>query len=227
MNAGKKMALVPVEMVENIMWNSALSALQNPNKDQLLKSTESVNKLNDNTDLPENIKVDRQAKNKKDASFMSSKLIPTLTRQDKKIDDDYQKHFENVSRTYQQSTKAILRELKHHSNCLQIDQQTNEVTIDGEKLVKSDLFYLILDVVRPSNALLPLHGECFLKFLADVNLPEQFIWNKYRIKHLRSYKSSGRSARSEEDVSQSDDDNMLEDFQRQWRIQNWNRLMPI
>ena len=165
MNAGKKMALVPVEMVENIMWNSALSALQNPNKDQLLKSTESVNKLNDNTDLPENIKVDRQAKNKKDASFMSSKLIPTLTRQDKKIDDDYQKHFENVSRTYQQSTKAILRELKHHSNCLQIDQQTNEVTIDGEKLVKSDLFYLILDVVRPSNALLPLHGECFLKFL--------------------------------------------------------------
>ena len=56
----EKMALVPVEMLENmIKKNSTLTALQNPNKDQLLKSIESVNNLNENSDLPENIKADR------------------------------------------------------------------------------------------------------------------------------------------------------------------------
>ena len=65
MSAGKKMALVPVEMIENMVKNSTLTALQNPNKDQLLKSIESVNNLNENSDLPENIKADRQARNLK------------------------------------------------------------------------------------------------------------------------------------------------------------------
>ena len=40
MNAGEKMALLPVEMIENIMRNPSLTALQNPNKDQLLESIE-------------------------------------------------------------------------------------------------------------------------------------------------------------------------------------------
>ena len=43
------MALIPVEMVENIMGNSTLTALQNLKKDQLLISIESVNKSNKNT----------------------------------------------------------------------------------------------------------------------------------------------------------------------------------
>ena len=145
---------------------------------------------------------------------MARKLIPTLSRHDNKVEDNYEKRFENVPKTYQQSAKAILRDLKHHPNLLQIDHQTNEVNIDGEKLKQSNLLYLILDIVRPSKtALLPLHAKPSMKFLAEAILPEQFIWHKNHIKHLRSYKSSDRSAQSEEDVSQLDDDNVLEDFQ--------------
>ena len=76
---------------------------------------------------------------------------------------------------------------------------------------------MLFDLVK-QHCFLPLHAKGFMKFLADVNLPEQFIQTKNGIKHLRSYKSSDRSAQREEDVSQLDDDNVLEDFQRQWRI---------
>ena len=60
------MALVPVEMVETMMNNSTLTVLQNPNKDQLLKSIESVNTLNEDNDLSDNVKANRQARNLKE-----------------------------------------------------------------------------------------------------------------------------------------------------------------
>ena len=96
------MALVPVEMLETMMNNSTLTALQNPNKDQLLKSIESVNTLNEDNDLPDNVKANRQARNLKEMSVMASKLIPkpsTLTRDDIKIDtDDYENRLEHVQK---------------------------------------------------------------------------------------------------------------------------------
>ena len=80
------------------MGNSTFTGLQNRNKDHLLKSIESENKSNENTDLPKNIKADRQAKNIEDVTFMASKFIP-IPRQDDKIDDDCKKRFENVPKT--------------------------------------------------------------------------------------------------------------------------------
>ena len=218
----EKMALVPVEMLENmIKKNSTLTALQNPNKDQLLKSIESVNNLNENSDLPENIKADRQARNLKEVSVMARKLIPKsipITREDIKIDnDDYENRLEHVPKTYQRPAKAILRELKHHPNRLQIDKNTSEVTIDGEKLVHSNLIDLISDVVRPrKTAIAPLHASRFLQLLADLNIPEQLIGNKNRIKDLRNYKSRDRSVQDEQKALPQEE-NVLEDFQRQWR----------
>ena len=84
-------------------------------------------------------------------------------------------------------------------------------------------FHLILDILRPSKtAFLPLyllHAKRLMKFLADVDLPEQFIRNKNRIKHQRSYKSCDRSVRNEGDVSSLDNDCVFDnEFQRQWRI---------
>ena len=79
----EKMALLPVEMVETMMNNSTLTALQNPNTDQLLKSIESVHTLNEDNDSLDNIKANRQARNLKEMSVLASKLIPkpsTLTR---------------------------------------------------------------------------------------------------------------------------------------------------
>ena len=223
MSDGKKMALVPVEMLETMMNNSTLTALQNPNKDQLLKPIESVNILNEDNDLPDNVKANRQARNLKEMSVMASKLIPkpsTLTRDDTKIDnDDYETRLEHIPKTYQRPAKAILRELKHHSNRLQIDKKTNEVTIDGEKLAHSNLIDLISDVVRPrKTALPPLHASRFLRLLADINIPEQLIGNKIRIKDMRNYKSKDRSAQDERQALLTPDESELEDFPRQWRV---------
>ena len=223
MSVGKKMALVPVEMVETMMHKSSLTALQNPNKDQLLKSIGTVNTLNENNDLPDNVKANRQARNLKEMSVIASKLLPkpsALTRDDIKIDnDDYENRLEHVPKTYQRAAKAILGELKHHPNRLQIDEKTNEVTIDGERLVHSNLIDLISDVVRPrKTALPPLHASRFLKLLSDINISEQLIGNKTRIKDMRNYKSKDSSTQNERNVLLTTDENELEDFPRQWRV---------
>ena len=55
-------------MMQSMAKNSTLAALQNPNKEQLLKSIESVNDLNSNMDLPDNVKADRIARGIKDTN---------------------------------------------------------------------------------------------------------------------------------------------------------------
>ena len=62
------MTLIPLEMMQSMAKNSTLAALQNPNKEQLLKSIESVNDLNSNMDLPDNVKADRIARGIKDTN---------------------------------------------------------------------------------------------------------------------------------------------------------------
>ena len=57
------MALLPVEMLETMMNNSTLTALQNQNKDQLLKSIEPVNTLNEDNNLSDNVKANGKARN--------------------------------------------------------------------------------------------------------------------------------------------------------------------
>ena len=61
MSYGKKMTLVPIEMLENMTKNSTLAALEQPDKEYLLKKIDSVNNLNTSTDLPENVKANRLA----------------------------------------------------------------------------------------------------------------------------------------------------------------------
>ena len=56
----------------------------------------------------------------------------------------------------------------------------------------------------------------FLQLLVDLNIPEQLIGNKNRIKDLRNYKSRDRSVQDEQKALPQEE-NVLEDFQRQWR----------
>ena len=76
MSYGKKMTLVPLDMMENFVKNSTLAALQQPNKEYLLKKIDLVNDLNENKDLPDNIKANRLAQNIKEVSVMAKKIFP-------------------------------------------------------------------------------------------------------------------------------------------------------
>ena len=139
MSFGKKMTLVPIEMLENLTKNSTLAALEQTNKEYLLKKIETVNNLNENNNLPENIKANRLAQNIKEVSVIANKSLPSETTNPsipQVIDmfESYDKQLENIPKTYQRLTKNLLRELKRHQNRIQIDQNTNEVTIDGKKI---------------------------------------------------------------------------------------------
>ena len=86
-------------------------------------------------------------------------------------------------------------------------------------MAHSNLIDLISDVVRPrKTALPPLHASRFLRLLADIDIPEQLIGNKIRIKDMRNYKSKDRSAQDERQALLTPDESELEDFPRQWRV---------
>ena len=216
MSYGKKMTLVPLDMMENFVKNSTLAALQQPNKEYLLKKIDSVNDLNENKDLPDNIKANRLAQNIKEVSIMANKSFPSditqppISKPDDLL-DNYEKRLENIPKTYQRSAKALLKELKQHQDRFQIDQNTNEITIDGTKLTHSNLIDLISDMSRPrKRAIPPMYTGQFLKLLADLNVPEEMIGNKARVINLRKYKTNKNDNQLEQEqmnVEKNDDNN--------------------
>ena len=56
------------------------------------------------------------------------------------------------------------------------------------------------------TAKVTVHGSSFLKILADLNLPESFVKNKYRISQFRSYKRN-----VDGDIDEDDGDNDYDD----------------
>ena len=230
MSFGKKMTLVPIEMLENLTKNSTLAALQQPNKEYLLKKIETVNNLNENNDLPENIKANRLAQNIKEVSVIANKSMPSETMNPSipQVNDtfeSYDKHLENIPKTYQRSAKTLLRELKRHQNRIQIDQNTNEVTIDGTKLIHSNLIDLLADITRPrKKAIPPMHAETFLRFISSLPIPEELIGNKTRIPTLRKYKTCNeQNTAIQEDTAADGNEETDESIQNYSELQNVSR----
>ena len=226
------MTLVPLEMLETLTNNnnnkSTLSAIQHPNKEYLLKKIEAVNNLNENSDLPENIKANRLAQNIKEVSVMANKSIPSKTMNPSipQVNDtfeSYDKHLETIPKTYQRSAKTLLRELKRHQNRIQVDQNTNEVTIDGTKLIHSNLIDLLADITRPrKKAIPPMHAETFLRFISSIPVPEELIGNKARIPTLRKYKTRNEQITAMQQDTVTDDDEEVDES-----IQNYSELQNV
>ena len=228
------MTLVPLEMLETLTNNnnnkSTLSAIQHPNKEYLLEKIEAVNNLNENSDLPENIKANRLAQNIKEVSVMANKSIPSKTMNPSipQVNDtfeSYDKHLETIPKTYQRSAKTLLRELKRHQNRIQVDQNTNEVTIDGTKLIHSNLIDLLADITRPrKKAIPPMHAETFLRFISSIPVPEELIGNKARIPTLRKYKTRNeQNTAMQQDTVTDDDEEVDESIQNYSELQNVSR----
>ena len=230
MSFGKKMTLVPIEMLENLTKNSTLAALEQPNKEYLLKKIETVNNLNENNNLPENIKANRLAQNIKEVSVIANKSMPSETTnpsipQVNDMFESYDKQLENIPKTYQRLTKNLLRELKRHQNRIQVDQNTNEVTLDGKKLIHSNLIDLLADITRPrKKAIRPMHAETFLRFISSLAIPEELIGNKARIPTLRKYKSlNEQNTAIQEDTVVNGDEESDESIQNHPDLQNVSR----
>ena len=84
-----------------------------------------------------------------------------------------------------------MKELEKHPNIIQWNPVNSEVTVEGKTLKWSNIVDLIAHVMRSrKTAKAPVHGDAFLKILANLNVPEEFVKNKYQISKFRSYKQN-------------------------------------
>ena len=97
-----------------------------------------------------------------------------------------------MPKTFQQPANILLSELQKHPERIQWDN--NELTIDGKRMVGSNLVDLVGDVLRNRKTVsAPMYSDDFLQLLADMNVPEELIRNKYRLAKFRSLKGNSLS----------------------------------
>ena len=104
-----------------------------------------------------------------------------------------------------------------------MDENTNEVTIDGTKLIHSNLIDLLADITRPrKKSIPPMHAETFLRFISSLPIPEELIGNKTRIPTLRKYKT-----RNEQNTAIQEDTVADGDEETDESIQNYSALKNV
>mgnify|MGYP002808578430 FL=1 len=189
MAGGKKMALIPLDMLHRIN-KPDLSQLKNPTQDQLVKTVgEMSNVLHDNS-LPDDIKSSRFNEKIRDFTIYADKITTPATTPITK--HPAHQTFHSLPKTFQQPANILLSELQKHPERVQWDN--NELTIDGKRMVGSNLVDLVGDVLRNRKTVsAPMYSDDFLQLLADMNVPEELIRNKYRLAKFRSLKGNSLS----------------------------------
>jgi hypothetical protein len=200
----KEMALVPMDMLERLKEPS-LTQLTNPNKDQVIKQRSEISSILRDTTLPESVKANQIKGRIKDFSLFANKMLsrnipsPVASNAVATSSDAVPASpLVTLPRTFQHTAKFLMEELEKHPNLVSWDPATHELSIRGKRMRGSNIVDLIGHVLRSrKSARAPVHGNAFLKVLADLNLPEELVRNKYQISKFRSYKQgvSGGGAR--------------------------------
>ena len=114
----------------------------------------------------------------------------------------------------------MLTELEKYQQRVQWDDNTNELTIDGKRMVGSNLVDLVGDILRNRKTVSPpMYSDAFLQLLADVNVPEEFIRNKSRLAQFRSLKGFDNTSWYNSTPTIVDG---IEDYEIHNQIENWN-----
>ena len=168
-----------------------LTPIKNPSQDQLVKTMEQMsNVLNDNS-IPDDIKSSRYNEKIKDFTVYADKVTSGNVRTPSysTTEPTENKMFYSLPKTFQQPANILLKELEKFPERVQWDNNTNELTIDGKRMVGSNIIDLVGDVMRNRKTVSPpMYSDAFLQLLADVNVPEEFIRNKSRLTQFRSLK---------------------------------------
>ena len=203
---GKKMALIPLDMLHRLN-KPDLTLIKNPAQDQLVKTMgEMSNVLHDNS-LPDDIKSSRYNEKIKDFTVYADRItsgnVPPPPIHPTKVSPVNQK-FYSLPKSFQQPANVLLKELEKYPDRVQWNDHTNELTIDGKQLVGSNLIDLVGDVLRNRKTVPPpMHSDTFLQILADMNIPEELIRNKSRVAPYRAHKRFDNSTTSSIDFQPS------------------------
>jgi hypothetical protein len=190
----KKMALIPIEMLEQLRSSrpSSLTTLTNPVKDQAVKGMAEMRALLQDNSIPDDVKVTRYNEALSNYSTFGDKLLgksPSPTPAPSALPESATPLFEHMPRTLRPPANALMGELEKHPERITWDRQSREVSINGHLLRGSNIVDLITSVVRSrKNAKIPLHANEFLETLAQLKVPEEYIKNKHRIDKFKALK---------------------------------------
>ena len=202
---GRKMALIPIDMLEQLRRPN-LMPLTNPNKDQVVQKMDEMTTILNDEHMPDSVKAVRLNEKVKNYSTFADKLLDPMVHQQQKYTSSssppQQDMFASLPTTYRSPANVLMRELEKYPDMIQWNPTTHEVKVKGQTLKGSNVVDLISDVMRTrKTAKIPLHGRTFIKLLADLNLPESFVKNKYRISQFRSYKQGDADDNDDDDTS--------------------------
>ena len=197
---GQEMVLVPVTLLNSLKNRQPnITPLLNPVKDQLFKSIHRLDNTLKDTNLPDDVKSSHINQIEKDLSIYADKVaggqpprppppqpvhatIPSTTNRGV--------FSSSFPKTLQSQANNLLDILESKPGKISWDS-SNEVSIDGKKLIGSNIVDLVGDVIRKRKTPPPEYSNHFLHALSKMNLPEQFIRNTDRIAKFRTYKRDG------------------------------------
>ena len=180
------MYLVPIDYQRK--YNS-LENLKKPIESELKNNISEKSLILESKHLTDDQKQQQLSQNSNNFSVLSKKVLniePIPTPFEKKINTP---NFSILPKTSQNFAHLLLQELNKHSDKFQIDESSQEIILNGKKLHNSNMQDIFSDLLRNrKSSVTPLHGNEFLKFLAKLNIPEEFIKNKKRLETFRKLK---------------------------------------
>ncbi len=183
------MALVPFETLSRV--RTSLDVLKVPNESQVSKNMNEMSKILANESLSRTEKMNRFNEELNDYTIFADKVLnptiasPTIPSPPATTPQT----FNALPKTFRENANALMEELKKYPTIIDWDPVSQEVRVKGEALKGSNIVDLIGHVMRSrKTARVPTHSDSFIKTLADLNIPEEFVRNKYEISRFRSYK---------------------------------------
>ena len=121
MAEGRKMALIPIEMLDQAK-KANLTPLTQPNKDRVVKEMAEMSSLLRDEGLPDSLKASRYSKKLKDYSTFANKLIePTVQKQQQSSPSVHpqQDKFASLPTTYRAPANVLMNELEKYPHMIQ------------------------------------------------------------------------------------------------------------
>ena len=201
---GQKMVLVPVSVWEQLKQvqhaeqkRDTMEMIKKP-KDAIVYKTFSNMQDTLQANEKEEIKADKHVEALNDFTLLRNQMnntIPTLstppttqtTVPASSVDTIENDVIQSVPKTLQTQAKLLMARLKQHPNMISW-APNGEVIIHGNRKSGTNIIDLVGGLLRTRKNVHPQNEYTFLKTLAGINLPEEFIRNKNQLPRYRNYK---------------------------------------
>ena len=201
---GQKMVLVPVTVWEQLKQlqhveqkRDTMEMIKKP-EDAIVYKTFSNMRDTLQANEKEEIKADKHVEALNDFTLLRNKMnntIPTVsippttqtTTSASSVDTVENDVIQSVPKTLQTQAKLLMSRLKQHPNIISWTPN-GEVIIQGNRKSGTNIIDLVGGLLRTRKNVHPQNEHSFLKTLASINLPEEFIRNKNQLPRYREYK---------------------------------------